>query len=156
MIVLKGGTLIDGTGAAPVRDATLVIEDGRIESVTGRGRAGPGPRDAEVIDVAGLTVLPGLDRLPRPPGVPRLRPRSALGARRAREHASSAHGPGASRRRSPWATRRSATPAGSMPASARRSTEGLIRGPRLRDGARHHLAHRRHRRPREPLRPRLL
>ena len=33
MSVLRGATLIDGTGAAPVRDATLVIEDGRIESV---------------------------------------------------------------------------------------------------------------------------
>ena len=41
MIVLKGGTLIDGTGAAPVRDATLVIEDGRIESRDGSGASGP-------------------------------------------------------------------------------------------------------------------
>jgi N-acyl-D-aspartate/D-glutamate deacylase len=34
MTVLRGATLIDGTGAAPVRDATLVIQDGRIESIT--------------------------------------------------------------------------------------------------------------------------
>ena len=59
MIVLKGGTLIDGTGRAPVRDATIVVDDGRIERVT----TGPdvnGLAGAEVIDVSGRTVLPGL------------------------------------------------------------------------------------------------
>ena len=59
MIVLKGGTLIDGTGRAPVRDATIVIEAGRIERVT----TGPdvnATAGAEVIDASGLTVLPGL------------------------------------------------------------------------------------------------
>ena len=59
MIVLKGGTLIDGTGRAPVRDATIVVDDGRIERVT----TGPdvnGAAGAEVIDVSGRTVLPGL------------------------------------------------------------------------------------------------
>jgi imidazolonepropionase-like amidohydrolase len=59
MTVLRGGTLIDGTGAAPASDATLVIEDGRIESVR-VGASGPWPPHVEVIDVAGLTVLPGL------------------------------------------------------------------------------------------------
>jgi imidazolonepropionase-like amidohydrolase len=59
MIVLKGGTLIDGTGAAPVRDMAVVIRDGRVETVTTAG-ATAWPRDAEVIDVSGKTVLPGL------------------------------------------------------------------------------------------------
>ena len=36
MIVLKGGRLIDGTGAAPVNGATIVINDNRIEAVTTR------------------------------------------------------------------------------------------------------------------------
>ena len=43
MIVLKGGTLIDGTGGAPVRDATIVVDDGRIERVT-TGATGPDRR----------------------------------------------------------------------------------------------------------------
>jgi imidazolonepropionase-like amidohydrolase len=58
MIVLRGGTLIDGTGQAPVRDATLVVRDGRIETVTTSGA--PPPPGVEVVDLAGKTVLPGL------------------------------------------------------------------------------------------------
>ena len=59
MPVLRGATLIDGTGAGPVRDATLVIQDGRIESIT-TGAGGSWPASHEVIDASGLTVLPGL------------------------------------------------------------------------------------------------
>ena len=59
MLVLRGGTLIDGTGRAPVRDATIVIEDGRVDTVTA-GAAATWPPSAEVIDVSGMTVLPGL------------------------------------------------------------------------------------------------
>ena len=36
MIVLKNGRLIDGTGAAPVNGATIVIRDNRIDAVTQR------------------------------------------------------------------------------------------------------------------------
>lgn len=59
MLILRGGTLIDGKASAPVRDASILIRDGRIEAVT-TGPAGPPPAGAEVIDAAGLTVLPGL------------------------------------------------------------------------------------------------
>lgn len=59
MIVLRGGTLIDGTGAPPLRDATIRIDDGRIESVAA-GAGGPQPPGGEVLDVSGLTILPGL------------------------------------------------------------------------------------------------
>src|SRR5918994_2997258 len=59
MTVLCGATLIDGTGAPPVRDATLVVQDGRIESIT-NGAGGPPLPAHEVIDATGLTVLPGL------------------------------------------------------------------------------------------------
>jgi imidazolonepropionase-like amidohydrolase len=59
MLVVRGGTLIDGTGRAPVPDATLVVEDGRIEAITA-GAAATWPASADVIDVTGLTVLPGL------------------------------------------------------------------------------------------------
>jgi imidazolonepropionase-like amidohydrolase len=57
--VLKGGRLIDGTGAGPTAGATIVIRDERIEAITTRA-ADEWPHDAEIIDVSGLTVLPGL------------------------------------------------------------------------------------------------
>ena len=34
MIVLKGGRLIDGTGAAPVNGTTIIVKYNRIEDVT--------------------------------------------------------------------------------------------------------------------------
>lgn len=55
--VVRGGTLIDGTGADPVRNATLVIEGDTIRSV---GANGDVPRDAHVIDASGMTVMPGM------------------------------------------------------------------------------------------------
>ncbi len=58
MTILRAGTLIDGTGAAPMRDVNIVIHDGRIEAIT-TGGAAPGAQD-EVIDASGKTVLPGL------------------------------------------------------------------------------------------------
>lgn len=60
MKMLRAGTLIDGTGAPPVRDATVLIDQGRIEAVTTGGPSGSWPADAEVIDGSRLTVLPGL------------------------------------------------------------------------------------------------
>src|SRR6516162_8501132 len=59
MRVLKGGRLIDGTGAGPVPRATIVIRDQRIEAVTTRSNA-DWPSGAEIIDVSGMTILPGL------------------------------------------------------------------------------------------------
>ena len=59
MIVLKGGRLIDGTGAAPVNGTTIVINNNRIDAVTTRGES-DFPAGAQVIDVSGMTVLPGL------------------------------------------------------------------------------------------------
>src|SRR6266700_1933653 len=59
MIVLKNGRLIDGTGASPVDGAAIVIRDSRIAAVTTRSES-DFPVDAEIIDVAGLTILPGL------------------------------------------------------------------------------------------------
>jgi len=56
--VLVGGLLIDGTGADPVDDAAVVISDGRI-LYAGPRNAVELPSTAEVIDVSGLTILPG-------------------------------------------------------------------------------------------------
>ncbi len=55
---IVGATLIDGTGADPVPGATVIVDEhGRI------AQAGPGidpPRDADVIDAAGGTLMPGM------------------------------------------------------------------------------------------------
>ena len=58
MKVLKGGRLIDGTGAGPV-DVTIVVKDQRIEAVE-TGAYGEWPAEAEIIDISGMTALPGL------------------------------------------------------------------------------------------------
>jgi len=60
MKIIRAGTLIDGTGAPPVRDAVVHVDNGRIEAVTTAGPSGSWPAGAEVIDASGLTVLPGL------------------------------------------------------------------------------------------------
>jgi imidazolonepropionase-like amidohydrolase len=59
MKVLKGGRLIDGTGAGLRAGATVVICDQRIEAVATRA-GDEWPNDAEIIDIAGMTILPGL------------------------------------------------------------------------------------------------
>jgi imidazolonepropionase-like amidohydrolase len=57
-LVLRGGTLIDGTGADPVDDAVVVAEGELLARV---GQRAPFPAaGAEVLDCEGLTVLPGL------------------------------------------------------------------------------------------------
>ncbi|HYM72475.1 MAG TPA: amidohydrolase family protein [Stellaceae bacterium] len=59
MKVLNNVRLIDGTGAAPVNGATVVVRDDRIAAITSASQS-DFPADAEVIDCAGMTVLPGL------------------------------------------------------------------------------------------------
>jgi imidazolonepropionase-like amidohydrolase len=60
MQLLIGATLIDGTGAPPVPNAAVLINDeGRIAAVGPRTTLSPPPQ-AEVIDVSGMTLLPGL------------------------------------------------------------------------------------------------
>ena len=58
-IAFVGGTLIDGTGAAPVLDATIVIHNGRILAAGPRSKVKI-PKHANVIDAHGKTILPGL------------------------------------------------------------------------------------------------
>jgi len=53
---IRAGVLIDGTGAAPVRDAVILVEGDRITAV---GPNLPVPRGAMVLDLSGRTVLPG-------------------------------------------------------------------------------------------------
>ncbi|MBA2448161.1 MAG: amidohydrolase family protein [Chloroflexi bacterium] len=59
--VIRAGRLVDGTGAAPIEAATIVVEDGRIREVGGEGgEPSTGGGDAERIDYSDCTVLPGL------------------------------------------------------------------------------------------------
>ena len=62
VIAFRGGTLVDGTGAPPVREALLVVADGRI------AYAGPAtpeavraiPAGAASVSIAGKWIVPGL------------------------------------------------------------------------------------------------
>lgn len=58
-LLLKGGTLIDGTGSAPLPDAAVLIEDGKVAAV-GKASEVQAPAGATVIDTTGKTILPGL------------------------------------------------------------------------------------------------
>jgi len=59
--IIRAARLIDGTGAPPVSDPTVVIRDGRIHQVfAGVPPAGQWPPDAPVLDQRGHTLLPGL------------------------------------------------------------------------------------------------
>lgn len=56
VVAIRAGTLIDGNGGAPVRNAVIVIRGDRIEAV------GPNvavPTGARLIDLSRATVLPG-------------------------------------------------------------------------------------------------
>jgi len=55
-LVLTGASLIDGTGAEPVRGRAVVVEGDRITQVVDDARAPRGRR----IDLSGSTLLPGL------------------------------------------------------------------------------------------------
>ncbi len=54
------GRLIDGTGAAPIRDGLLIVADGRIAYAGSAVASPPLPPNAERIDARGGTILPGL------------------------------------------------------------------------------------------------
>lgn len=58
-LAIVGATLIDGTGSAPIPDAAVVIQDGRITAVGARSSVKI-PNDAYVVDGKGKFLLPGL------------------------------------------------------------------------------------------------
>lgn len=58
-LAFTGATIIDGTSAAPLADAVLVITDGRVQSIGPRADVRI-PDNARVIDVSGKTIIPGL------------------------------------------------------------------------------------------------
>jgi imidazolonepropionase-like amidohydrolase len=59
--IIRADRLIDGTGSAPVDSPVVVIENGTITGVfEGQAPEGAAGADAEVLDYAGCTLLPGL------------------------------------------------------------------------------------------------
>ncbi|HXZ89320.1 MAG TPA: hypothetical protein VEF07_12160, partial [Candidatus Binataceae bacterium] len=59
VVVLAHVKVIDGTGAPPKDDQTIVIANGRIESL-GDAAGAVIPGNAKVLDLGGYTVIPGL------------------------------------------------------------------------------------------------
>jgi imidazolonepropionase-like amidohydrolase len=59
--LIRADRLIDGTGAAALENAAVVVENGRVKAVLqGEVPAGLVPDDAERIEIRGGTILPGL------------------------------------------------------------------------------------------------
>ena len=58
-VVLDNVRLVDGTGAAAVERARIVIDGDRIDRI-GPAAATPLPENAQTIDLSGFTIIPGL------------------------------------------------------------------------------------------------
>jgi len=59
-LLIRGGQLIDGTGAAPIADGAVVARDGRIVYAGPAAGAPAVEPDAQCIDARGGTIMPGL------------------------------------------------------------------------------------------------
>jgi imidazolonepropionase-like amidohydrolase len=59
VIALTNVRVVDGTGAPPVAGQTVLIQDGRIAAVGPSATLRP-PAGAEILDLAGHTVIPGI------------------------------------------------------------------------------------------------
>src|ERR1700688_1438000 len=59
VVVLEHVRVIDGTGAAPLLDQTVMLKESKIASVEAAGQAQV-PAGAVVLDLTGRTVMPGL------------------------------------------------------------------------------------------------
>ena len=59
VVALTGARLIDGTGRAPLEQATVLISNGRVEAV-GAPSAVTVPAGATRVELAGKTIIPGM------------------------------------------------------------------------------------------------
>jgi len=59
VVALEHVRVIDGTGAPAQEDQTVILKDGRIQSVSEASTASV-PKDAQALDLHGYTVIPGL------------------------------------------------------------------------------------------------
>ncbi|MBF8290096.1 MAG: Metallo-dependent hydrolase [Chloroflexi bacterium] len=60
LALVRAGRLLDPATGAVERDRSLVVRDGVIEAVLGPDEPGPGPETHRLVDLSGLTVIPGL------------------------------------------------------------------------------------------------
>ena len=59
-LLIHNGTIVDGTGAQPVRDGVVVVEAGKLAYVGPEANAPYVPESIERIDARGGTIMPGL------------------------------------------------------------------------------------------------
>jgi imidazolonepropionase-like amidohydrolase len=59
VLALVGARIIDGSGAAPIADGVMVVQNGRISAI-GPSKTTTVPAGATRMDVAGKTIMPGL------------------------------------------------------------------------------------------------
>src|SRR5271170_6529871 len=60
VLVLDHVRVIDGTGAAPLEDQRIDIENGKITNVQSAKLRNAYPPNAKILDLTGKTVIPGL------------------------------------------------------------------------------------------------
>jgi imidazolonepropionase-like amidohydrolase len=58
-MLIRGGTLIDGTGRAAIQDAQILVRDGMISEIRAGGALEP-PAGAQVVEARGKFIIPGL------------------------------------------------------------------------------------------------
>lgn len=58
--LIRNGQVVDGTGAAPLADGAVLIQDGRLTFVGPIAQLPPLPSDVITLDACGGTILPGL------------------------------------------------------------------------------------------------
>ena len=60
-LLVRGGTLLDGTGGAPIANARILITDGRIVRVwSGDTGASALPAGTQIVEAGGKFIIPGL------------------------------------------------------------------------------------------------
>jgi len=59
IVAIRARQILDGTGREPIRGGVVIVRGSRIETV-GSAASVPVPAGAEIIDLAGETLLPGL------------------------------------------------------------------------------------------------
>jgi imidazolonepropionase-like amidohydrolase len=59
-LLIHNGTIIDGTGASPVRDGMVLVEAGRLTYVGSATGLPQVPASVERLDAKGGTIMPGL------------------------------------------------------------------------------------------------
>ncbi len=58
--LVRNGTLLDGTGAKPVPNGAVLIENGLLRYAGPAAQAPPSPQGTTILDAKGGTILPGL------------------------------------------------------------------------------------------------